>query len=101
MCAPPRVSTPSALHPQPPTVLPHTIHASSRRGELAPGLFDAILEGVVAGDLTADLVDAVDHGRVIAPAEGLADLDELHAEEVARQEHGHLARHGEALGAGL
>src|SRR6185312_17321555 len=44
---------------------------------------------------------AVNHRRVIASAEGGADLDELHAEELAHEVHRDLPRDGEVLGARL
>ena len=48
-----------------------------------------------------DALEAVDDGGVIAAAERVADLDQLHAEQLAHQVHRDLARHGEILRARL
>src|SRR5689334_3047366 len=72
-----------------------------RGGEFLARQLDPVAEGTVALHLALDLVDRMDDGRVVAPAEGLADLDELHLQEVAGQVHGDLARDGEGLDAGL
>ena len=51
--------------------------------------------------IVADALEAVDHRGVIAAAERAADLDELHAQQLAHEVHRDLARHGEILGARL
>ena len=60
--------------------LPHTSHISSTAcglqcGQLLARHFNPFLERAVAHHLTLYFVDAVDHGRVVAAAERLADLD--------------------------
>src|SRR5512134_2451978 len=70
-------------------------------GQLLARQLHALLEAPVAHHLALDLVDAMDHGRVVPAAEGLPDLDQLHAQHVPREVHGHLTGDGERLGAGL
>jgi hypothetical protein len=43
--------------------------------QLLARVLDSLAEPAIARHLAAHLIDAVDHGRVIAPAEGLSDLD--------------------------
>src|SRR5690606_16614645 len=58
-------------------------------------------ELLVARQFLLDLLDRVDHRRMVAAAEQPADLDEREAEELAHQVHGDLARDREILGAPL
>src|SRR5437868_5270127 len=87
----PRFPAPSRL----PTSFPCT------RGlfcaQLLARVLDLLAELAIARHLALHLVHAVNHGRVIAPAERLADLDELHLQELPREIHGDLAGHGERL----
>src|SRR5437868_12567543 len=62
-----------------------------RGGELLARQFDAVAERPVALHLALHLVDRMDDGRVVATAERLADLDQLHLQEVAGQVHRDLA----------
>jgi hypothetical protein len=48
-----------------------------------------------------DLVDRVEHGRVVLAAEAPPDVGVGVARELPRQVHGELAREGDGLGAGL
>src|SRR5690242_5878340 len=70
-------------------------------GQLLTRHLDALLEGPVAHHLPLDLVDGVDDRRMVPPAERLPDLDELHAQHIAREIHRYLARNGERLRPGL
>src|SRR5215207_5460376 len=65
--------------------------------QLLARVIDALAEGAIARHLTAHLVHAVNHGGVIAAAEGLADLDQLHLQQLAREIHRDLARHRQGL----
>src|SRR3954466_5175247 len=55
--------------------------------QLLARVLDPLAEAAVARHLAADFIDAVNHGRVIAAAERLADLDELHLQQLAREIH--------------
>src|SRR5258706_7560965 len=70
-------------------------------GQFLPRHLDALFERSVAHHLPLYLVDAVNHRGVIAAAERLPDLHELHAQHVAREVHRDLARNGERLGPGF
>src|SRR5439155_5803807 len=67
-------------------------------GQFLARHLDALLERAVPHHLALALVHAVNYRGVIPAAERLADLDELHAQHVARQVHRHLAGDGERLG---
>src|SRR5262245_6929107 len=47
-------------------------------GQLLPRVLHPLAKPPIPRHLPAHLVHAVNDGRVIAPAEGLADLDQLH-----------------------
>src|SRR5690242_2188022 len=64
-------------------------------------LSDALPEGRFFLHHLGDALEAVDDGGVIAAPKRAPDLDELHAEELAHQEHGDLARDREVLRARL
>src|SRR5438093_8107332 len=84
--------------------VPSTAPHASRRlwcVQLLPRGLNPFAELAIALQLTLHLVHTVNHRRVIAPAERLADLDELHLQHLAREVHGDLARHGERLDARL
>ena len=70
-----------------PDRFPHPLHTAPELGALLHHVGHALAR--------------VDDGGVVAPAERLADLDELEAEHLARELHRHLAGDGEVLGAGL
>src|SRR2546421_4553091 len=70
-------------------------------GQLLTRHFDPLLERPVPHHLPLHLVHRVNDRRVIPPAERLPDLDELHAQHVAREIHRHLAGDGQRLGPGL
>src|ERR1051325_1661674 len=84
--------------------VPSTASHASRRlwcVQLLPRGLNPFAELAIALQLALHLVHTVNHGRVIASAERLADLDELHLEHLAREVHRDLARHGERLDARL
>ena len=70
-------------------------------GEVFPQGFHTSAERGVLCEQRVDALEAVDDSRVIASAEGVADFDELEAQEFANEEHRDLPRHGELLGAAL
>ena len=66
---------------------PQTLNTAVERGILVDQRFDAL--------------EAVDHRRVVAATECIADFHELHAEELADEKHCNLTGHRELLGAAL
>src|SRR6476661_191336 len=82
-----------------PTTQPHA------RGlfcaQLLARVLHTLAERAIARHLPAHLVHAVNHRGVVAAAERLADLDQLHLEQFAREIHRDLSRHGERLDARL
>jgi hypothetical protein len=67
--------------------------------ELSASELDAISELAIMPQLLLDLADGMDDGRVVSTSECLSDLHQLHAQDVACEEHGYLSWHGEHLGA--
>src|SRR2546427_13222355 len=70
-------------------------------GQLLARHFDALLERPVADHLPFDLVNGMDDRGVIAAAERLTDLHQLHPQHVAREAPRHPTRARAWLGAGL
>src|SRR5690606_5686291 len=70
-------------------------------GEFRAQRFHPLAECRVFGHLPLDLLDRMDHRRVIPSAEDLADVDEREVEKLADQVHGHLARDRQLLRATL
>src|SRR5690606_27188430 len=66
-------------------------------GQLHAQRLHARTERVIDADVFLDLVDRMDHGRVVAAAERLADLDQRNVEQLAHQVHRDLAWHGQLL----
>src|SRR5579859_2538922 len=65
--------------------------------QLLARIFDLLPEGPIARHLALHLVHTVDDRGMVAAAEGLSDLDQLHLQQVPGEVHGDLARHRERL----
>src|SRR5206468_1509064 len=86
----------SVRFPHPPT--PLVARCWLQCGQLLACHFDALLECPVPHHLPLHLVDRVNHRRVVAPPERLADLHELHAQHIAREIHRDLPRDRQGFG---
>src|SRR5690606_21252178 len=78
--------------------VPHILSTSfSSAIQLTPEQLDPCTESVVRRQLLLNLVDRVDHGRMVTAAEQCADLDQGKIEQLADQVHGYLARNRKLL----
>jgi len=66
-------------------------------GQLLARVLHPLTKATVARHLPAHFVHAMNHRRVVSSAEGLADLDQLHLQQLPREVHRDLTRHGQGF----